>query len=108
MPRVALAGLAPAWEAVEGRQRMGFSMDCPRHPGCHRVALWFENPEDGGTPRAGVEAQHLVTVLVDELELLTVVPAGGYPPDGCVQIGHWVGWLANGQLTEALISGVAW
>lgn len=104
-----LTALAPAWEGEEGRERLGLSCECPRHPwGQERVEVWFSNPEDGGAvnPMASV-----VALGHDEegFERLTLLPAGGYPPDCCVRLGpHWVGWVADGILTESLISGVAW
>jgi hypothetical protein len=106
---VLLSSLRPAWAALPGRTGMGVELDCPRHPfaASERPVVWFENPVDGGPPRDGVE---LANVLLDEpgaqveLERLTLLPTAG----GCVRIGHWCGWVADGVLTEALIGGVAW
>lgn len=105
-----LLELHPEWLADPGRSRMGLRLDCPRHPWApERAVAWFENPGDGGEPKSGSHV--LVTLLGDEDEdfgSLTLVASGGYPPDCCIQLGHWFGWLADGQLTESLFSGVAW
>lgn len=101
-----LTALAPAWEGEEGRERLGLSCECPRHPwGQERVVAWFQNPEDGGAPHPA--ASVLALTEGEGFERLTLLPAAGHP-EGCIRLGHWTGWLADGLLTECLISGVAW
>lgn len=102
--RQRLERLRPAWVALEGRFRMGLELDCPEHID-HRTRVWFDNPEDGMEPHAQASA----TVLEGEPEgfsHLTLIPAGD--PHGCVFLGHWYGWVVDGELVPCLITGVAW
>lgn len=104
----ALTSLQPAWEAEEGRHRMGISLQCPRHPWEEvRPLLWFDNPGDGGPPMDGAQVTALHVEEPEGFESLTLLPSGSAPYD-CVRIGHWRGWVADGALTESLITGVAW
>ena len=94
---IPLKALRPKWLADVDREHMGLEMDCPRHPDGHRVQLWFANPGDGGAPRFG--ASYWVTSLC-ELEELTLSATDG-AGHRAIKIGHWTGWLADGQLFEA-------
>lgn len=104
---VPLRVLRPQWLAGAGRERMGLELDCPRHPDGERIQVWFSNPGDQGPP-AEVDGMRLLHVASDEedgLDGLTLLPFGGaaYRP---IRLGHWYGWLIEGELSEARITGV--
>jgi len=107
---VPLSLLRPRWLALEGREHMGLELDCPRHPDGERVQVWFENPCDGGPPIEVQGSRLWLASGCDEegsLHEVTLLPGGGasYRP---VQLGHWWGWLIEGQLSECRVTGVAW
>lgn len=102
---VPLRVLRPRWLAEgEEREHMGIELDCPRHPDEHRVQLWFENPGDGDAPKPGATAFLLSCC---DFEELTLAPSAGaaYRP---LHIGHWHGWVVDGELSECRVTGVAW
>lgn len=101
-----LRALRPRWLALPGREHMGIELDCPRHPDGHRVELWFANPGDTG-PAKDASASYWVASSCDDLNTLTLLPWQGAPylP---IRIGHWAGWLVEGELNEARVLGAGW
>lgn len=90
---------------------MGLEFDCPGHDQKHRVAIWFENPGDGGPPMGlpgqGNAGLYWLAVCCD-LDWLTVIPRNGCGGQAIVLRGHWTGWLVDGHLTDFKISGISW
>lgn len=53
-----LTDLDPRWLVCGPREGMGLSFDCPLHgPPC-RIAVYFDNPLDGGPPAPRTPASH--------------------------------------------------
>jgi hypothetical protein len=104
---IPLRVLRPKWLADPGREQMGIELDCPRHPDAERVQVWFINPGDGGAPAPddGRQMLHMASDSEDGLEGLTLLPFGGaaYRP---IRVGHWFGWLIEGELNECRVMSV--
>ena len=84
----------------EGRRGMAVSFECPhcvarfQQTGDRRVqrlAVWFQNPVDGGPPTD--DAKHLWQRTGDTFETLTLSPSIDASSDG-----HWHGFITNGEI----------
>lgn len=104
---VALRYLRPKWLAEPGREHMGLELDCPSHPDApHRLRIWFENPGDGGPPSPSAHPPRLAWLAsACDFDELTVVPSGTAPYRP-LEVGHWSGWLIEGEISEARIVGI--
>lgn len=99
---VPLRLLRPRWLEEQGRPHLGLEIDCPRHPDGHRVRLWFQNPPDGGPAHEAGAGAWRVWLLadVDDIDRVTLLPAAGLGTRP-VALGHWEGWIVEGEVTEA-------
>lgn len=82
-----------------GRQCMGITFDCPKHPAVEGdvVLLWFENPVGGGEP---CTRRPRFYRFGDDIETLTLGPSKGdiFEP---LRLPHWRGWVYEGEAVSA-------
>lgn len=87
-----LTELTPEWRDIgEGRRGQGVEFQCP-HCNKRRIFVPFENPLDGGKPIQS--STNLWKREGETFETLTLSPSIN-------QIGHWHGWIRNGEVTNA-------
>ena len=88
------------YKHFEGRHGMAVSFECPhciereRLTGDKRVtrlAVWFDNPIDGGPPTDDAEFKWQRTG--DSFDTLTLSPSVD-----ASKVGHWHGYIENGQI----------
>lgn len=106
-----ISELDPRYLALDGRDRMGVSLSCPRGEeethkaarGIHRVEFWFSRPEDQGPPnhdRAPWLYAHFGNL--ESPEHFSVYSELGRPLEAR---GCWRGYFVEGVLYDALRFG---
>lgn len=110
-----LADMGPRYLELEGRGRMGISLQCPREEdkehfeawGPHRIAIWFQHPEDDEGPNYDAEPSATAVHMgeLDDIAHFSLYKQGGFP----IRVHqHWTGYVVEGMVYDAVSFGPGW
>lgn len=102
-----LEGLRPAWlyERDPDGPLLGLEFDCPRclatrDPREHRLSLWFVAQRSNENLTLGNARPRLYDHAGTRFNELTVWTERPAPRDPLIEVGHWMGYIEDGEVYD--------